>query len=84
MILSLSIKFCPSRPIRVPQTLLYGTCTVGLDVVGKVQRYMDEKYLPVAFLLVCEKLLIPLPTIFWSRNGIIMEKQMEWCYKRKI
>lgn len=66
MILSSSITFCPSRPIRVPQTLLYGTCTVRLllDIVGNVQRYMDEKYVLVGFLLVCERLLIPLPQYF--------------------
>ena len=44
-----------------------------LDIVGKIQKYMDENYFLVAFLLIYVKLLILLTTIFCSINYIIME-----------
>ena len=70
--------------VSIPANSSSENTAVRLDIVGKVQGNMDEKDLLVAFLLVCKKLLIPLPTIFWSMNDNIIEKQMEWCYKRKI
>ena len=44
-----------------------------LDIVGKIQKYMDEIYFLVAFLLIYETLLILLTAIFRSINFIIME-----------
>ena len=45
-----------------------------LDIVGKIQKYMDKtNNFPVAFLLIYEKPLIVLTTMFLSINYVIMD-----------
>ena len=44
-----------------------------LDIVGKIQKHMDEKLFSCGFLLIHRKLLIVSTTIFCSINYIIMD-----------
>ena len=44
-----------------------------LDIVGKMQKYMDEELFSCGILLIYVKLLMPLTTIFCCINYIVME-----------